>query len=335
MKKLFKTTLFSIFGLLIVACSNANSNAENISEPETSADAPTSSVATPSVNYDDLPSKLENSNGISIEFANRGAKIDSLKYDGTLIGQNGFIAGRCGNRIANATFELNGQTYNLDKNNGQHHLHGGSKGFGEVGWKKIYQTADTITFALNSPDGDMGYPGNMYITVTYKLNNDNELTIEYEATSDADTLINPLNHLYFSLNGYNASTGASNHVLWIDANQYTEKDSGLIPTGALKDVAGTKYDFTTATTITPNSYDDNFVLEGTGFRKVASMYGSRTNIGVDVYTDRPGLQVYNTRAQICLETQNFPDAIHHTNFPSPVLRANERFYSKTMYVFSK
>ena len=330
MKNIVKTALFSIFGLLLVACSNANSGQEESTEPAPSSNQPVSV----SQDYSKMPNRLESGDGLVIEFANRGAKIDSVNFDGTKIAENGFIAGRCANRIANATFQLNGQTYNLDKNNGQHHLHGGSRGFGELDWTKVFQNENSITFGLDSPDGDMGYPGNMHIEVTYTLNEDNELTIEYNANCDASTLINPINHLYFELNGANGSTGASNHNLWIDADKYTPIDSGKIPTGEIADV-NSKFDFRTMKALTPNTYDDNFVLNGEGFRKVASMYGTRTNIGVDVYTDRPGLQVYNTRSQICLETQNFPDAIHHDNFPSPVLRANERFYSKTMYAFSR
>ena len=327
MKNIVKSALFSIFALLTVACSSGNS-IENKSEED-------SSYISVSKNYDDMPNRLESGNGVVIEFANRGAKIDSVTYDSVKIAENGFVAGRCANRIANATFDLNGKTYNLDKNNGQHHLHGGSKGFGEVDWKKIYQSEDTITFELNSRDGDMGYPGNLKITVAYTLNEYNELTIQYDAISDADTLINPTNHLYFELNGANQSTGANNHNLMIDAAKYTPFDSTKIPTGEILDVAGTKYDFTTTKALTPNSYDDNFVLNGEGFRKVASMYGTRTNIGVDVYTDRPCLQLYNTRSQIALETQNYPDSIHHENFQSCVVKANERFTSKTMYAFSK
>ena len=332
MNKILKCFALTTLGFLIVACGNTNNEETPNSEPE-------NSVVDSSI--DDRPfvnDELSTESGLVVKFNAKGARIETIKWDGTQIAKDGFIAGRCANRVANATFELNGQTYNLDKNNGQHHLHGGSKGFGEINWTKVSQTASSIVYSIHSQDGDMGYPGTMDMTVTYTLSEEGELGIEYFATTDKDTLCNPINHLYMSLNGNN---NAKNHRLWLDADKYTAKDSGLIPTGKLIDVAGTKYDFTTEKAVPVNSgwnadnFDDNFVLNGEGYRKVASMTGTVSNISVDVYTDRPGLQLYVTSSDICLEAQNFPDAIHHDNFPSPVLRANEEFRSKTTYVFTR
>ncbi|NLB49003.1 MAG: hypothetical protein GX813_04105, partial [Erysipelotrichia bacterium] len=167
---------------------------------------------------------------------------------------------------------------------------------------------------------------------TYTLRNSGELTIEYTATSDADTLINPTNHVYLSLNGNNS---AQNHTLWIDADNHTEMVS-QIPNGNISPVTE-RLDFTTARTMPVSSpnYDDNYALNGDGYRKVASLTGQTSIINVDVYTDRPGLQLYNTNSHICLETQLYPDAINHENFASPILRADDEFYSKTAYVFTK
>lgn len=280
-----------------------------------------------------IEGQLYTDDGLVVKFDQKGARITSIEWEGQQIARDGYIAGRCANRIANATFELNGKTYHVDKNHGKHHLHGGSKGFRENNWTLVTQTAAQITYSLHSPDGDMGYPGNLDVSVTYTLKQSGELSIEYRAKSDADTLLNLINHLYMSLNGDNS---ASNHVLWIDADYYTERDQELIPSGKILPVEGSKFDFRKPKTLIPsNNYDDNYVLKGEGYRKVASLSGTASGISVDVYTDRPGLQLYNTNSHICLETQLFPDAIHHDNFISPILKAGEEFYSKTSYCFNR
>ena len=313
-----------------------SSESNEIESPESSVNESTpesSSLEESSIEEPFVENELSTKNGLTFKFNARGARIDKVEWNGKQIAKDGFIAGRCANRIANASFELNGKTYNLDRNNGKHHLHGGSRGFGEINWTKVSQTASKIEYTLHSNDGDMGYPGNLDISVTYTLSQEGKMDIEYRAKSDADTILNPINHLYMSLNGNNS---AQNHSLWIDADSYTEKDRELIPTGNILPVDNTKYDFRgEGGSFNPgNNYDDNYVLNGEGYRSVATLRGNISGMMVTVYTDRPGLQLYNTNSHICLETQLYPDAIHHDNFPSPILLANQDFYSKTSYWFN-
>lgn len=348
MKKYLNTILFVSLAMFLMACGQNNSSLSSQDNSSLSSQSDSSlssqddsslSSQSDSTSSKDVSSsraivagQLYNDSGLVVKFNPKGARISSIEWNGTQIAKDGFIAGRCANRIANATFELNGITYNLNKNNGKHHLHGGAQGFGEINWTLEQQTFDQMIYSLHSADGNMGYPGNLDITVTYTLMLSGELTIEYNAISDADTLLNPINHLYMSLNQNNSS---ANHSLQIAADSYTEKDSELIPTGNILSVTSTRFDFRTKKTLAASpAYDDNYVLNGEGYRKVATMTGNTTGIQVEVYTDRPGLQLYNTSSHICLETQLFPDAIHHSNFPSPVLLANEEFYSKTAYIFT-
>lgn len=319
--------LFSVVGLLC-ACSS------NQPQPDTSSAG--SSEHTPTQEeLDDgrdlIPDQLYTDDGFTIEFNAKGARISKMYYGALQIAKDGFIAGRCANRIGGASFELNGETYEVDKNDGNNHLHGGSQGFGEVTWTKKDQHPSSITYEYDSVDGEMGYPGNLHIEVKYTLLNTGELTMEYFAKSDADTIINPTNHIWLSLNGANAQ----NHTLWINADNYTPRDNELIPTGEILPVAGTKYDFREEKAFDPaNKYDDNWVLNGSGFRKVCTLTGEESGIKCEISTDRPGLQMYNDNNNIVLETQLYPDAIHHPEWPSPILRANTDFYTKSTYAFS-
>lgn len=269
--------------------------------------------------------RLENEMGLSVSFSNFGARITSVKYQGQEIARNGYISGRCANRIANASFTLNGKEYKLDKNEGSNHLHGGHLGFSKKYWKVIDKNNSSITFFLNSPDGDMGYPGNLDISVTYTLTNGNNLEIEYKASADQDTILNPINHLFIR--------NFDNKLkLWINADSYTEKNVNKIPTGKILSLANTVYDFTKERELKPNLfYDINYALNGDGFRKVASLKGD--SFVMELYTDRPGLQLYQSKKHICLEAQAFPDAIHFANFPSVVIKKDAAFYSKTAYHF--
>lgn len=276
---------------------------------------------------------LSTSQGLKVKFANKGAKIDSVDFNGKHIAENGFTAGRVANRIANGTFTLDGVKYDTNKNNGNHTLHGGSQGFGEKTWTFVEQTENSITFSLHSADGDMGFPGNLDMTTKYTLEEDGMLTYEYRATCDAKTIFNPINHLYMNMNG---NTSKSNHQLWIDADTYTKASSDLIPTGQIVSVANTNpnLDFRTKKSYGSNT-DSNLCLNGTGFRKVAEMDGTTGGYRVEVYTDRVGLQLYSDGRFICMEAQDYPDAIHHDNFPSIVLEANTEYYSKSAYKFTK
>lgn len=281
--------------------------------------------------------ELSNKNGLVVKFANKGAKIDSVKLNNVKIAENGFVAGRVANRIANAKFDLDGVTYNIDKNQWEKHcLHGGRKGFGEIDWTKSYQNASKIVFSLDSADGDQGFPGKMHVTTTYTLNDDGTLDIEYSAKCDKKTLFNPTNHLYMNMNGIDTGTW-NNHTLWTIASEYTKADNDLIPTGEFASVTGTTLDYTTKADYKGNN-DSNLVLskvKETEYKKVAELTGKTTGITCEVSTDRVGLQLYNDNGHICLEAQDFPDAIHHSNFPSIVLEANEEYYSKTTYKFIK
>ena len=269
--------------------------------------------------------RLDNGAGLIVCFSNYGARITSVRYKGKEIARNGYISGRCANRIAGASFELNGKTYRLDQNERTNHLHGGSLGFSKKYWQVQSITDSSITFYLKSPDGDMGYPGNLDITVTYSLFSDGKLEIEFKAVSDKDTILNPINHLFIK-------NKDNSQLLWINADSYTEKNSNNTPTGKILPLKGTIYDFSSQKHMDVKQvYDINYVLNGDGYRKVAQLKSS--DACIDIYTDRPGLQLYKSKEHVCLEAQLFPDAIHFKHFPSPVLKKDAAFYSKTAYHF--
>ncbi|MBD1427597.1 aldose epimerase family protein [Sphingobacterium arenae] len=274
----------------------------------------------------------------------------------------GAIVGRYGNRIGNATFTLDGATYELEKNNGENSLHGGTNGVYNKVWT-VEQSSDTaITLAYTSPDGEAGYPGTVTMKVTYSLT-DGGLLIDYEGSTDKKTVLNLTNHAYFNLNGEGDAT-ILDHELQIDADAITEVDETLIPTGKSLAVAGTAFDFRKPQTIgsridTDNEqlkvgqgYDHNFELvKGEGFRKVASVYAPKTGIEMQILTTEPGLQFYSGnfmtdsdpkgkggkgypfRSAFCLETQHFPDSPNQPSFPSTVLKPGEKYTSKTEYRF--
>lgn len=264
---------------------------------------------------------LKNDAGFTVSFSNYGARITSVKFKGEEIARNGYISGRCANRIAGASFKLNGKTYYLDRNERNNHLHGGRLGFSKKYWKMIKLTDTSISFSLHSPDGDMGYPGNLDIIVTYSLFLDGTLQVEFQGKCDQDTILNPVNHLFIK--------NLDNKLkLWINANSYTEKNYNNVPTGRILPVINTIYDFSKEKKLDAKAYDINYVLNGEGYRKVASLGDI-----VDLYTDRPGLQLYKSEKHVCLEAQIYPDAIHFAHFPSPVLKKDAAFYSKTAFHF--
>ena len=227
--------------------------------------------------------------------------------------------------------------YNLTKNNNGNHLHGGGNSwqgpFATKNWTKVEQTFSSITYSIHSNDGEEGYPGNMDMTVKYTLSEEGMLSIEYSATADKATLCNPTNHLFMAVNGNNSY---SNINLWIDADKYTPLKNSL-PTGEIANVEGTQFDYRTEKAFDGSkNYDDNLVLNGEGYHKVASLTGTSLGVKIDVFTDRPGLQLYKDGSgNICLETQMFPDAINQANFEDPIIRPGEAFYSKTAYCFSE
>ena len=346
MKKCIPFAIFATTLLLLGACSQNSSSQNQSSGGESSSSLPSSSEpASSSENFDDGRELRENElytdDGLVVKFKANGATIDSIKFNDKTIAKDGFVVGRCANRIAAGKCTISGQEYQLDKNNNGNHLHGGNGSgmnswrgpFATKDWTKVGQTPSSITYSFHSKDGENGYPGNMDMTVKYTLKQSGELLIEYSAESDKDTLCNPTNHLFMTLNG---NSSYDNIKLWIDADNYTPLVNQL-PTGDISPVAGTQFDYTTEKAFDGSKdYDDNLVLNGEGYRKVATMTGTSLGVKVDVFTDRPGLQLYKAGSgQICLESQMFPDAINQEKFADPLLKAGEQFYSKTAYTFSK
>lgn len=347
MKNIIAKLALVSFALLISACNN---KVPPTTDPTISSQEPATSESTPVVSSAPaetfVENQLSNKNGMTVYFNKTGAKIDKIEYDGKKIAENGFTVGRCANRIAAGKFTLNGAEYQLTKNNNGNHLHGGNgKGmnswqgpFATNDWTKVSQTTSSIEYTFHSADGDNGYPGNMDMTVKYTLNDAGELSIEYNATCDKDSLCNPTNHLFITLNG---NTSYDNIKLCVNADSYTPLENQL-PTGAIATVEGTQFDYREEKTFDKSkSYDDNFVIKGTKdtFRKAATMTGTTSGIKLDVYSDRAGLQLYKeSNGKICLETQQFPDAINHANFleyGTTIIKANVPFTSKTTYHFTK
>ena len=240
----------------------------------------------------------------------------------------GAIVGRCANRITNARFTLDGKTYQLAANIGPNHLHGGRKGFDQRVWRATHGAA-TLELRYTSPDGEEGYPGNLDVRVTYTLTDENELIVDYFATTDKATPINLTQHSYFNLAGAGDILG---HVLQIDADAITPVDQSRIPTGEIMPVAGSDFDFRSPTPIgarRAGQYDHNFVLRG-GARVIEPASG-RT---LAIQTTEPGVQLYTGyRRGLCLETQHFPDAPNRPNFPSTILRPGAGYHSRTVFRF--
>lgn len=277
----------------------------------------------------------------------------------------GAIVGRYANRIAKGRFVLDGKTYQLPINNAPNSLHGGDRGFDKAVWEAApFDRADEVGVALShvSPDGDQGYPGTVHVQVTYALNDKNELSVEYRATTDKATPINLSQHSYFNLTG--AKRDALDHVLTLNADRYTPVDSTLIPTGELAGVAGTPFDFRAPTAVGArinandeqlrrgHGYDHNFVLvpASSGLTHAAHVLEPSSGRTLDVYTDQPGVQfytgnfldgtlhgkqgrVYGFRYALCLETQHFPDSPNEPSFPSTILRPGQEFRSRTVFAF--
>ena len=287
------------------------------------------------------------------------------EYAGPRGGSMGMLIGRVGNRIADAAFELEGETYTLTPNNGPNNLHGGPVGFGLRMWQAEPAEIDgdpALILHLISEDGDQGFPGRVEVQVTYAWSKDNELLIHYEAVTDKTTLINMTNHAYFNLDGHDAGT-IFDQELQINAPYVTEVREGLIPTGKLTPVGETSYDFSTMRNlgeVLKKTADDPVMAAAKGVdfnfcagrdretKVIATLYSPKTGRVMDVITDQPGVQCYtgnnvNVDAKggvhygqysgICLETQHYPDAIHQPEFPSIVLRPQDTYDTFTIYRF--
>lgn len=273
----------------------------------------------------------------------------------------GATIGRNGNRIGKAQFTLNGKLYKLDENNNGNNLHSGLDYYHYRKWNVKAVAENSITLSLHSPDGDQGYPGSFDVDVTYTLTDDNELRIEYDGVPDADTVVNMTNHSYFNLDGH-ASGNILEHVLWVDADGFTATDIELIPTGEIVPVEGTPMDFRVPKKVGRDieeqyeplifggGYDHNWCLNHRGeFAKVIELSSDISGITMEVYTDLPGVQIYSGnfleneigkqsvvykhRQGICFETQHYPDAINHENFPSPIVKKGEEYKTRTSYKF--
>jgi len=275
---------------------------------------------------------------------------------GQYIHEDGYIGacvGRHANRIAGSRFTLNGQEYVLSTNEGNNQLHGGKEGFSHKVWD-FDCGENEVTFSLDSPNGDEGFPGNLHTEITFRLEG-SALCLEYKAVSDKDTVVNLTNHAYFNLGGHDSGAVYS-HELQINANNYTPCGPGTIPTGEIACVEGTALDFRKAEVLgsrlndssldITKGLDHNFVLDGS---RACRLYCPETNIGMNVETSMEGMQlysagflssrrgkngaVYGLHHAVCMETQHFPDAVNHANFPSPVLKAGEEYLHWTKFIF--
>ena len=285
-------------------------------------------------------------NGVTTNVVSGADSLD--RYIGGRGGVSGAVVlGRVANRIAGARFTIDGVEYKVTANAGTNSIHGGRRGFASVVWQgqalPVAEHEAGVRLTYLSKDGEEGYPGNLTANVTYTLTDNNELRIDYAATTDKPTLINLSNHAYFNLAGGGDVLG---HELWLNADRYTLADAQLIPTGEIAPVKDTPLDFTTPTRIgarmneikQPRSiYDHNFVINGggTSLALAARVREPQSGRVMEVRTTQPGVQLFTGRpGRFCLETQHFPDAIHHPNFPSTILRPGEKFESTTIYAFS-
>src|SRR6266404_706589 len=331
---------------------------------------------------------LTNKKGMEVSITNFGATVVALRvpdragkaadvvlgFD-TLEGYEngkayfGATVGRYGNRIAGGQFSLDGKTYTLPKNDGNNTLHGGIVGFNKKVWKAreiASKDGESLELSYLSADGEEGFPGSLSAKVVFTLSAErNELKIDYTATTDKDTVLNLTNHSYFNLAG-EGNGDILDHVLTLHAKQFTPVDKTLIPTGELRDVAGTPLDFTSAIAIGKRinenyeqlvfgkGYDHNWVLGrsggGNGLTIAAEAYDPKSGRKLEVLTTEPGVQFYSgnfldgakgkgnkpypQRAAFCLETQHFPDSPNHPNFPSTLLKPNAGFHSQTVFRFS-
>ena len=333
---------------------------------------------------------LTNANGLKADITNYGGTVVRLivpdrdgNMDDVVLGYNtlaeylldtpyfGSIIGRVGNRIANGRFELNGKTYDLVTNNFPAdmpcHLHGGTVGYDKVVWEAepfIEDNTPGLKLHYLSRDGEEGYPGNLDVTVWYRLTNDNSLKIDYLATTDAATPVNLTNHSYFNLRG-EGNGDILSHVMTLDAAHYTPVTAGLIPNGEIAPVEGTPFDFTTPHPIGERidadyeqikfggGYDHNWVLDNQDgeLALAATAFEPDTGRVMEVWTTEPGVQFYcgnfldgsligksgrpyPRRSGFCLETQHYPDSVNQPNFPSTILNPGEKYQSTTLFRFS-
>ncbi|GAA4801598.1 galactose mutarotase [Olivibacter ginsenosidimutans] len=368
-------------GILLSACNNNRPKEETATTTETPADT------------NDFGGEIDgkavklftitNNKGLTAKLTNYGGRLVSLvvpdkdgkptdvvlgfttadAYKASTEPYYGATIGRVGNRIAKGKFTLDGKQYTIFTNNGQNALHGGKKGFQDVVWDAEQLSDSSLVFTYHSPDGEENFPGNLDVKVTFTATANNGIRFDYEAKTDKRTPVNLTNHAFFNLNGEGSGT-INDHLLQIEADQYTPVDSTLIPLGKNQPVANTPFDFTKFTAIGKRvkedneqlkfggGYDHNFVLrKGNTYGLAASAVGDKSGIEMRIYTDQPGLQFYggnfmagknslkngvkdDYRTAIALETQHFPDAVNQPSFPSIILDPGQTYKSSSEYIFA-
>lgn len=323
--------------------------------------------------------ETQNSHGTQIQILNYGGIIKSIKacdwsgrkrdivlgYDSLESYEKqdkyfGALIGRCANRMGGSCFSISGKKYAITPNEGRNHLHGGAFGFDKKIWDAHLED-DKLQLSYVSPDGEEGYPGQLTVTVTYSLTEENELSIDYSAVTNQDTVVSLTNHSYFNLNGHQSGK-IDGHLLKINSKQITPIQTDMIARGDMQPVSDTPFDFQELHTIgerinAPDEqlhigggYDHNYIINGTGMRLAAELIGDQSKIAMNVYTDMDGMQLYTgnfiegallgkdgvayeNRSAVCLETQYLPNAVNCSAFPSPVLRAGETYHHRTVYQF--
>ena len=378
MKKIY----FLLSYLIIVSC--VNTVKKNKIMPLVTIEKKVFGTTKNGVNIDQFI--LKNKSGMEISAINYGGIITSWKakdrdgeYKDIVLGFNdlsqyetespyfGAIIGRYGNRIAKGKFTLNGENYTLAVNNGENHLHGGLKGFDKVVWdtkEVVNDSTASLVLSYISKDMQEGYPGNLEVQVTYTLDNHDELSVKYEAVSDKTTIINLTQHSYFNLSA-DLNKNILDHEITINSDAFLPVDSTLIPTGEIRNVGDTPFDFRKPKKIgdeinTSNKqlkfgmgYDHCWVLnnQDQGLRFVASAYDSGTGRLLEVFSDQPGIQfysgnfldgtlkskiggTYDFRSGFCLETQHYPNSPNENDFPSVTLRPGEKYMTETIFKFS-
>jgi len=381
------TTLFIL--LLFMSCKNLGKK----KEVETKEQEIAENMTIKKTVFGEMPDgttidryTLSNANGLEANIITYGGRITSLKtpdknenVENITLGFDkledylkdnpffGALVGRYGNRIAKGKFSLDGNEYTLATNNGENHLHGGEKGFDKVVWEaepKEGTDESSLIMTYMSEDGEEGYPGNLEVTVTYTLNQENELKVDYKATTDKATVVNLTQHAYFNLTG-DFSKDILDHKVMLDANNYLPVDAGLIPTGELRNVEGTPFDFTSPKAIGEDIQKDNEQLElGGGYdhcwvlngemgvlRIAATAHDPESGRFLEVMTTEPAIQfytgnfldgtlpnphggTYGLRSAFCLETQHYPDSPNQAAFPSVRLNPGETYSTKTVFKFT-
>lgn len=376
------TYIVFISCLTFASCSTGTPGKETVQNP-TSMDTKTKRL------FGRLPDGKEvyeyiltNANNIEVRVINYGGIITSLQVpdrngvaEDIVLGYDslsgylksspyfGALVGRYANRIANGKFAIDGKEYSVAQNNNGQHLHGGIVGFDKVFWNIDQLNSKALKLAYTSSDMEEGYPGNLHVEVTYELTDANELTISYKATTNKKTIVNLTQHSYFNLTG-NAKRDILDHEVTIHADQFVPVNKFLIPTGELKDVSGTPFDFRKQTTVglrtnendqqleVAGGYDHCWVLSSKDSSKhAATVYEPLSGRVIDVFTTEPGTQlycgnfldgsitgkqgiVYKHRYGFCLETEHFPDSPNHKSFPSTELSPGQVYRTKTTYTFS-